>query len=65
MEQKSRANGKWSSNWERPFLIENMFSGNAYDLVEVESGLMIHAINDKYLKAHNKPKDRVQIGIRL
>ena len=61
MEQKSKTYGKWSLDQERHFCVENMFSGNAYSLFKVKSGLMIDVNNGKYLKAH-KPKDRVKLA---
>ena len=35
MDKKSKTMGKWSPNWEGPFKIEKVFSGNAYMLVDV------------------------------
>ena len=50
IDKKSTTLGKWSPNWEGPFKIEKVFSGNVYALVDVNSGLKFTSINGKYLK---------------
>ena len=52
IDKKSRTLGKWSPNWEGPFKIEKVFSGNTYALVDVKNGLKIALINGKYLKSY-------------
>ncbi|XP_072054936.1 uncharacterized protein [Arachis hypogaea] len=38
MEKKSRFLGKWSHSWEGPFQIIGTYSGNAYQIKDIESG---------------------------
>nr|KYP49291.1 hypothetical protein KK1_028928 [Cajanus cajan]KYP70907.1 hypothetical protein KK1_010147 [Cajanus cajan] len=49
MDQKSRHFGKWSPNWEGPFIIEQAYSKNAYVIKEIDSNVN-KVINGKYLK---------------
>ena len=42
--------GKWSTNWEGPYLISESFERNAYKLMHVNSNEHIRTINGKYLK---------------
>ncbi|XP_072081078.1 uncharacterized protein [Arachis hypogaea] len=50
MEKKSKFLGKWSHNWEGPFQLIGVFSGNAYQIKDIESGKVVNSINGKYLK---------------
>ncbi|XP_072054313.1 uncharacterized protein [Arachis hypogaea] len=50
MEKKSRFLGKWSHSWEGPFQIIGTYSGNAYQIKDIELGKVINSINGKYLK---------------
>nr|KYP41814.1 hypothetical protein KK1_036807 [Cajanus cajan]KYP41815.1 hypothetical protein KK1_036808 [Cajanus cajan]KYP41816.1 hypothetical protein KK1_036809 [Cajanus cajan] len=50
MDQKSRHLGKWSYNWEGPFIIEQVYSKNAYVIKEINSKAVSKVINGKYLK---------------
>ncbi|KAL1294075.1 hypothetical protein AAHE18_19G115200 [Arachis hypogaea] len=50
MEKKSRFLGKWSHTWEGPFQVMRTYSGNAYQIKDIESGKVINSINGKYLK---------------
>nr|KYP50040.1 hypothetical protein KK1_028195 [Cajanus cajan] len=49
MDQKSRHLGKWSYNWEGPFIIDQVYSKNAYVIKEIKSNES-KVINGKYLK---------------
>nr|KYP32352.1 hypothetical protein KK1_046992 [Cajanus cajan] len=50
MDQRSRHLGKWSYNWEGPFIIDQVYSKNAYVIKEVNSKFTSRVINGKYLK---------------
>lgn len=52
MDWSCREFGKWSHKWEGLFKITKLFSGNAYALVEINSGYEINSINGKYLKLY-------------
>nr|KYP47120.1 hypothetical protein KK1_031278 [Cajanus cajan] len=56
MDQKSRHLGKWSYNWEGPFIINQVYSKNAYVIKEINSNVS-KVINGKYLKCfHKRPE---------
>ena len=44
--------GKWSPNWEGPYLISRSAPGNAYILKELEGEEFGRALNGKYLKQY-------------
>jgi hypothetical protein len=44
--------GKWSPNWEGPYLVSQLFDGNAYKLMHVNGEEHIRSINGKYLKPY-------------
>nr|KYP42717.1 Pro-Pol polyprotein [Cajanus cajan] len=50
MDQKSRDQGKWTYSWEGPFIIERLYSNNAYLIKEINSRNASKVINGKYLK---------------
>jgi len=50
MDKKLKVLGKWSPNWDVPYVIEKVLSGNAYAIREVTSDDYIGSINRKYLK---------------
>nr|KYP43885.1 hypothetical protein KK1_034665 [Cajanus cajan] len=50
MDQRSRHLGKWSYNWESPFIIDQVYSKNAYMIKEINSNAASKVINGKYLK---------------
>nr|KYP42718.1 Pro-Pol polyprotein [Cajanus cajan] len=50
MDQKSRHLGKWSYNWEGPFIIEQVYSKNEYMIKGIDSNATSKVINGKYLK---------------
>ncbi|XP_016195444.1 uncharacterized protein LOC107636453 [Arachis ipaensis] len=52
MEEKSKTYGKWSPTWEGPYVIDKIYSGNAYKIIEVGLGRRITSINAKYLKIY-------------
>ncbi|KAL1291386.1 hypothetical protein AAHE18_20G197100 [Arachis hypogaea] len=52
MEKKSRFLGKWSHTWEGPFQIMTTYSGNAYQIKDIESERVINSVNRKYLKQY-------------
>ena len=59
--QKCRTYGKWTPNWEGPFEVTKVFSGNAYEVVDVGSKQKIKAINEKYLKAYKPTMHELRI----
>ncbi|KAL1326344.1 hypothetical protein AAHE18_13G221400 [Arachis hypogaea] len=50
IEKKLKFLGKWSHNWEGPFQVIGVFSGNAYHIKDIESRKVVNSINGKYLK---------------
>ncbi|XP_016191809.1 uncharacterized protein LOC107632654 [Arachis ipaensis] len=50
MEKKSKFLGKWSHTWEGPFQVIGTYSGNAYQIKDIESEKVVNSINGKYLK---------------
>nr|XP_023922348.1 uncharacterized protein LOC112033804 [Quercus suber] len=44
--------GKWSPNWDGPFLISEVFDGNAYKLMDISSDEHARSINGKFLKLY-------------
>ncbi|XP_025675624.1 uncharacterized protein [Arachis hypogaea] len=50
MEKKSKFLGTWSHTWEGPFQVVGIYSENAYQIKDIESGMIIDSINGKYLK---------------
>nr|KYP49086.1 hypothetical protein KK1_029208 [Cajanus cajan] len=54
IDQKSRHLRKWSYNWEGPFIIEQVYSKNAYVIKEINSNAASKVINGKYLKCFHK-----------
>nr|KYP36451.1 hypothetical protein KK1_042426 [Cajanus cajan] len=53
MDQRSRYLGKWSYNWEGPYIIEQVYSKNAYVLKDINSNVS-KVINGKYLKCFHR-----------
>nr|KYP30991.1 hypothetical protein KK1_049334 [Cajanus cajan] len=45
MDQKSRHLGKWSNNWEGPFIIDQVYSKNAYVIKEINLNIVSKVIN--------------------
>jgi hypothetical protein len=43
---------KWSTNWEGPYRIEEVISGNSYMVQSIHGALLPRAINRKYLKKY-------------
>jgi hypothetical protein len=43
--------GKWSSNWEGLYRIEEVFLGNSYMVHSIQGTSLARAINGKYLKS--------------
>nr|KYP51311.1 hypothetical protein KK1_026867 [Cajanus cajan] len=54
MDQKSRHLGTWSSNWEGPFIIDQVYSKNAYVIKGMNSNAASKMINGKYIKCFHK-----------
>ena len=48
IDKKSKVLGKWSPNWDEPYVIENICSRNAYAIREVNIESYIGSINGKY-----------------
>nr|KYP61955.1 Pro-Pol polyprotein [Cajanus cajan] len=54
IDQKSRYLGKWSYNWEGPFIVEQVYLKNTYIIKEINSNIC-KVMNGKYLKRfHNR-----------
>nr|KYP34383.1 hypothetical protein KK1_044677 [Cajanus cajan] len=53
IDQKSRYLGKWSYNWEGPFIVEQVYSKNAYIIKEINSNIS-KVMNGKYLKCFHR-----------
>ena len=49
---KSPRYGKWSSNWEGPFIIEQVLKGGAYHLSEIHGESHSRSINGRYCKKY-------------
>jgi hypothetical protein len=47
-----RAKGKFDSNWEGPFVIEKVFEGGAYQLIDMNGERPIPPINGRFLKKY-------------
>ena len=47
---KDKELGKWSPNWEAPFKVHQLLSGNAYWLANLKGEPHKRFINGKYLK---------------
>ena len=44
--------GKWSPNWEGPYLVSQLFDRNAYKLMHINVEEHIRSINENYLKPY-------------
>ena len=44
--------GKWSPNWEGPYMVSRCVPGNSYFLKELQGKEFVRALNDKYLKKY-------------
>ena len=55
--------GKWSPNWDGPYVIKKVFSGNAYVIQEVNTNNYVGLINGKYLKTYRPTTMEVSIPI--
>ena len=44
--------GKWSPNWDGPFLISEAFDGNTYKLMDISGNEHVRSINGKFLKLY-------------
>ena len=44
--------GKWAPNWEGPYLVTEVMSGNAYRLMDIDGEELLWSINGKYLKKY-------------
>jgi len=63
MDKKSKVIDKWSLNWVEPYVIEKVFSGNAYVIQEVNTNNYVGLINGKYLKTYRPTTMEVSIPI--
>ncbi|KAL1291574.1 hypothetical protein AAHE18_20G209300 [Arachis hypogaea] len=48
----SKTYGKWSPTWEGLYVVDKVYSGNTYKILEIGSGRRIPSINGKYLKVY-------------
>ncbi|KAL1352493.1 hypothetical protein AAHE18_06G171000 [Arachis hypogaea] len=62
IEKKSKTYGKWSPTWEGPYVVDKIYSGNAYKIIEVGSGRRIPSINGKYLKVYRPGIHEINIS---
>ena len=62
MDRRDRVLGKWSPNWEGPFLVVQVFSNNAYEIEELTSEGRILRVNGKYLKKYRPMLQEIVIG---
>ena len=53
--------GKWSLDWEVPYLVSEVFEGNAYRLMHVNSDEHIREINGKYLKLYKPSMNEIEL----
>ena len=60
-ETKDHFLGKWSPNWEGPYLVSEVFEGNAYRLMHVNNDEHIRAINGKYLKLYKPSMNEIEL----
>ena len=44
--------GKWSPNWDGPFLVSEVFDGNAYKFMDISGNEHARSINGKFLKLY-------------
>jgi hypothetical protein len=52
LETKDEAYGKWSSNWHGPYRVDQVLSGNAYMLEELDGVKFPVAVNGQHLKRY-------------
>ena len=52
MDQRDKALGKWSPNWESPFRVIQTFFNNAYESEELALYKQILRVNGKYIKRY-------------
>ena len=62
-DKKSEVLGKWTLNWDGPYVIEKVFSENPYAIQEVNMNSYIGSINGKYLKAYRPMITEINIPI--
>ena len=63
MNKKSKNLVKWSPNWDWPYVIEKVLSGNAYAIQEVNTDRYIGSINGKYLKIYRPMITEINIPL--
>ena len=61
MDKKDKVLGKWSTNWEGPFKVLQVFSNASYEIEELASDNRIFRINGKYLKKYKPILQEVKI----
>ena len=44
--------GKWSPNWEGPYIVSQVIDGRAYRLVDIQGKESSKSINGKFLKKY-------------
>ena len=49
---KGKVKGKLEPKWEGPFVIEQVYDGGAYQLIDQEGGRTMLPINGRYLKKY-------------
>ncbi|XP_059631458.1 uncharacterized protein LOC132274234 [Cornus florida] len=50
---KSLEYGKWTPNWEGPYLVERILGKGAYRLMDINGGSHRHSMNGVYLKEYH------------
>ena len=48
----SKKKGKFQPKWEGPFIVETVYSNDAYRLVNQDGDKLMMPINDKFLKKY-------------
>ncbi|XP_025625392.1 uncharacterized protein [Arachis hypogaea] len=61
IERKSKTYGKWSPTWEGPYVVDKVYPGNAYKIIEIGSRRRISSINGKYLKVYRPDIHEINI----
>ena len=52
MDISHKSKGKFKPKWERPFVVETVYSNGAYRMITVEGDVVMMPINGKYLKKY-------------
>ena len=56
----NKAKGKFDSNWIGPYVIDKVYEGGAYTVLDHNGNLMFPPLNGKHLKRYYAPKHMFQ-----